>query len=199
MSSRPTSMTRRPLLVLVAGAPATGKTTLARHLSDVLRLPLLSKDPVREILAEGLGVQSFVESRILPPIAFRILYAVVAQLLSAGVGAVVEANFFRGTSEPELRLLVQGACAVLVHCQTPENVSMRRFVERFEQGGRHWSSSEGERAEIRAGQRPDAWDRAEPLDADDWQDLQGRLLDAVGGYTRLAYVAGGWRNEQGQV
>ena len=40
----------QPLLVLVTGAPGSGKTTLGRRLSDALRLPVIAKDTFREII-----------------------------------------------------------------------------------------------------------------------------------------------------
>src|SRR5215475_7164343 len=45
----------RRLVVLVNGLPAAGKTTLARALSRRLRLPLFSKDVIKEAHADVLG------------------------------------------------------------------------------------------------------------------------------------------------
>lgn len=45
---------RRPLVVLVNGLPGSGKTTLAADLADELGLPLLSKDAIKETVADQL-------------------------------------------------------------------------------------------------------------------------------------------------
>ena len=45
----------RPLLVLVAGAPASGKTTLARRLAAELGLPVLHRDLIRNAIADAFG------------------------------------------------------------------------------------------------------------------------------------------------
>lgn len=37
-----------PLLVVVTGSPASGKSTLAEKLSESMRLPLLAKDAFKE-------------------------------------------------------------------------------------------------------------------------------------------------------
>lgn len=154
-----------PLLVIVSGAPASGKTTLARHLSQRLGLPLLDKDSLKEILAEELGeVRSVADSRTLGLAVFRTLYAVSHRILDAGVGLVLEANFFRGVAEPELAPLVSRTRAVLIHCSVQEEVSRRRYVERFQQGHRHWSHFDGERiARFGSGEFDDSWLRAQPL------------------------------------
>jgi adenylate kinase family enzyme len=47
----------RPLAVLVNALPGAGKTTLARTLSHHLELPLLSKDIIKETLADVLGTE----------------------------------------------------------------------------------------------------------------------------------------------
>lgn len=44
-----------PAVILVNGLPGAGKTTLARALSQRLRLPLLSKDVIKEAHADVLG------------------------------------------------------------------------------------------------------------------------------------------------
>jgi len=42
-------------LIVVSGAPGTGKSTIARALGADLRFPVLSLDPVKEALADVLG------------------------------------------------------------------------------------------------------------------------------------------------
>jgi 2-phosphoglycerate kinase len=46
---------RRPALILVSGAPATGKTTIAKSLSTQLRIPVIGKDAIKESLFETIG------------------------------------------------------------------------------------------------------------------------------------------------
>ena len=41
--------------ILVAGPPASGKTTLARQLSTLMALPVFSKDHIKERLFDTLG------------------------------------------------------------------------------------------------------------------------------------------------
>ena len=45
----------RAWFVLVAGWPASGKSTLATGLAAELGLPLLAKDEIKEALMDGLG------------------------------------------------------------------------------------------------------------------------------------------------
>ena len=43
-------------LIVVSGASGTGKSTIARELGAALRLPVLSLDPIKEALADVLGL-----------------------------------------------------------------------------------------------------------------------------------------------
>jgi predicted kinase len=126
-----------PRLILVGGTPASGKTTLARRIARTFRLPLLSRDEIKEALYDTLGAPDPVASRALGPASFAVLYAVLTRLLDAGVGAVVESNLYRGRSEAELRELAGRARTVLVHCETTASEIRRRYLERAGSDVRH--------------------------------------------------------------
>ncbi len=80
----------RPPLVIVGGAPASGKTTLAHLLARELRLPLLARDTLKECLMDSLGSPSRARSRELGAASYGVLFVVLDRLLEAGVGAILE-------------------------------------------------------------------------------------------------------------
>lgn len=126
-----------PLLVVVSGAPGSGKTTLTARLAPALGLPLLSKDRLQHVLLDALGASDAEAGRQLGAATFMQMYFVAGQLLDARAGAVLEANFLRGISEQHLAPLAGRARAVVVHCHTTPELTVRRFRERFERGERH--------------------------------------------------------------
>ena len=50
--------------ILVAGMPASGKSTIAVRISEALGIPMLSKDSIKEVLFDDLGFHSRAEKVI---------------------------------------------------------------------------------------------------------------------------------------
>lgn len=128
---------RRPPLVLVGGAPGSGKTTLAPVLARELGLPLLARDGIKEVLFDALGAPDRTQSCRLGGASYDLLFATAGWLLDAGVGAVVESNWRRGRSEAELVPLAARARTALVHCRADRAEVVRRAAARAADGSRH--------------------------------------------------------------
>ncbi|MFN8526385.1 MAG: AAA family ATPase [Chloroflexota bacterium] len=132
-----TADVQRPRLVLVGGAPGSGKTTLAARLVAELRVPLLMRDELKEAMANDLPAANPEESARLGAAAYGVLYVAARRMLLAGVGLVMESNFHRGRSEQDIRPLLDLADAVLIHCGGDPSEIARRFIARAGSEGRH--------------------------------------------------------------
>jgi predicted kinase len=127
----------RPLLIIVGGPPASGKSTLAEWLAEEFRLPLLSRDAFKEAMMDAIGSPDSETSHEYGAAAYKILAILQQQLVKAGVGAVLESNFLRGVSEQDLEPILPRSRSVAIYCETTVEESLRRFAERARNGDRH--------------------------------------------------------------
>jgi predicted kinase len=87
-------MTPLPALVVVTGPPGAGKSTIAAALRERLGLPLIAKDALKEVLGDALEFAGDRhESRRLGVATFHVQFAVLRELLAAGVSVIAEGNF----------------------------------------------------------------------------------------------------------
>jgi predicted kinase len=120
--------------VVVGGAPATGKTTLALALGVSLGLPVITKDDIKEALAAPFATGDREWSKQLGVAAYSALYAVAERILAAGQGLILESNFWHPDSEAALRELARLAPTVVIVCRTTDELRRRRFAERAAHG-----------------------------------------------------------------
>lgn len=124
--------------VLVAGPPASGKSTLAAALSRELQIPLFSKDSIKELLFDTVGFRSRAEKVALGVGSLEILYYAAGQVLERGGSVILENNFETGSRPGLEALLARFSCAVATVLLTgDEAVFYRRFLQRDLSPGRH--------------------------------------------------------------
>lgn len=120
-------------IVLVSGAPGTGKTTLAIPLAAHLNFPLISKDDIKEAIWEALDPPSsdLPWSRRIGGAAMGVLWALAAR----SPCAVLEANFRPHSEYERSRLTALDAHIVEVYCHCSAEEAARRYAMRA--GTRH--------------------------------------------------------------
>lgn len=116
--------TRKPLMVIVSGAPGAGKTTLAKALADYLRVPHVPRDDIlrgMELTRGGdinrgkEGVQAY--------------FGVLTHMLGAGISLVTDGTLYRGLSEKDVKeIFVPIATVINVHVRAHHE--FERFAKR---------------------------------------------------------------------
>ena len=123
--------------ILLAGMPATGKSTMAKVLSKRLKLPAISKDSIKELLFDNVGFQSRAEKVNLGIASMEIMYYTAGQLMKAGQPFILENNF--ESSEKGMKNLVEKYqySALTLTLTGDYKVIYQRFLERESSPDRH--------------------------------------------------------------
>lgn len=108
-------------LVIVTGRLGSGKTTLGAALARALRVPLLSRDELKE----GMG-------RATNAAASDLFFATLELWLRAGVDVVGEAAFQHRVWAPRFEVLSALADIRLVVCEVPPALAWQRVQWRIE-------------------------------------------------------------------
>jgi len=126
-------------LVVVSGAPSSGKTTIGKQLATGLGFPFLGKDSLKETLFDTLGSKDRDWSRQLGKASIELLYLFAAAELSAGRSCIVESNFKREWDRNRLLDMrnTNGARILNVHCHAQSEVLFDRFRKRANGTDRH--------------------------------------------------------------
>ena len=98
--------------VVVSGAPATGKTTVAALLADDLMLPLLSLDVMKEALGDSLGLGDEAWSDRVGDAAAEIVF----RLAGSFPGVIVE-GWWRGARRDRAMQAFSGWIEVFCRCE----------------------------------------------------------------------------------
>lgn len=126
-------------LIIVSGIVCTGKTTVAKKLSETLHIPLVSKDMIKESLFDSLGYSDREYSKKIGVGSYRVMYLFIEELIKNKISLITETAF---SSEYDSKifnnLISKYSPKVLqIVCDTEKTVLFPRFVARSESGERH--------------------------------------------------------------
>lgn len=128
-----------PALVVVTGAPGSGKSTTARALAERLGFPLAAKDDVKELLWDEVGPGDRDRFLLYGRASYPILLWFARANLLAGTSVLLEANFTPDVAGRELHALHSLVPFTLVQvlCRADPETCLARFRARHASGHRH--------------------------------------------------------------
>ena len=124
----------KPLLLVIAGPPGSGKTTLSRAIGDRLGLPVLCRDGIKEGVVFTTGE---LVSHGTPRAAalFELFYELLDAYLLSGVSVIAEAAFRSDLAPDELLGRQEVALLKMIRCTTSDTVWFDRFRRRGSRPG----------------------------------------------------------------
>ncbi|RPI94305.1 MAG: ATP-binding protein [Chloroflexi bacterium] len=128
-----------PTLIIVTGRPAAGKSTLAKWLSQEIKLPLVSKDSIREELFDRLGWKDRKWAQDLGKASIDMMFYFARAELEVGHSIIMDNAFHPLVSKPRFQTLKEQyhAESIQIVCDSDRETLFRRFKTRADSGTRH--------------------------------------------------------------
>ena len=128
----------RPIIIIITGRPAAGKSTLAKWLSHELQISVVSKDRIREELFERLGWKDREWAEMLGKASVDMMfYFARAELV--GHSIIMDNAFNPVLSVSRFQALKDQfkADSIQIICNAADEILYERFKARAESGSRH--------------------------------------------------------------
>ena len=125
-------------LIILAGMPASGKTTFVNKLSRALNYQVLEKDAIKEELFDVIGFENYTQKRLMDTAATAVLLRCADSLLSTGQSMIMVNNFRRDAEEQVQKLVDKHGCNCLfIFFGGDGDVFFERYNQRDLRGERH--------------------------------------------------------------
>lgn len=129
----------RPTIIIVTGRPAAGKSTLAKWLSQELKLPSVSKDSIREELFDRLGWKDRKWAQELGKASVDMMFYFARAELQVGHSLIMDNSFYPPVSNPRFQALKEQyhAESIQIVCDSDRETLFQRFKSRADSDNRH--------------------------------------------------------------
>lgn len=126
-------------IIIVTGRPAAGKSTLAKWLSQELKLSLVSKDSIREELFDRLGWKDRKWAQELGKASVDMMFYFAKAELEVSHSIIMDNAFYPPISNPRFQALKEHyhAESIQIVCDSDRETLFQRFKHRAETGNRH--------------------------------------------------------------
>ena len=129
----------RSTIIIVTGRPAAGKSTIAKWLSQQLKLPLVSKDSIREELFDRLGWKDRKWAQELGKASVDMIFYLARAELEVDRSIIMDNSFYPPVSNPRFQALKEqySAESIQIVCDSDRETLFQRFRSRADSGSRH--------------------------------------------------------------
>ena len=118
------------MLVIIAGRPGSGKTTLARILAAGIRCPLISRDEIKEGYINTVNKEHAKITKEENIQIYETFFNTIELLLDNNITIIAEAAYQHKLWQPKFEVLREKSDIKIIVCKTDPDLAYNRFLER---------------------------------------------------------------------
>jgi predicted kinase len=128
-----------PNIIIMTGRPASGKSALAKWLSIELKLPLVSKDSIREQLFDRWSWKDRKWAQEFGKASVDMMFYFAQAELEVGHSIIMDNSFYPPVSNPRFQALKEQyhTESIQIVCNSDRETLFQRFKSRADSGNRH--------------------------------------------------------------
>jgi hypothetical protein len=123
-------MPDKPKCIIVTGRPGAGKSTLSKELANLLYMPVISRDEIKEGYVNTFGVRHDELPTDSNRVATETFFDTVLFLLARKISLIIEAAFQHRVWQPRMDALTTSAKVCFVICSIDPEIAVRRHLHR---------------------------------------------------------------------
>jgi predicted kinase len=118
-------------IIIIAGYPASGKTTFAKQLSEELNIPYFNLDSIKSAIGEIIKINSWEESKSIGNASFLVLMYILESFMKVNKTLIIENSFIKNhevTIEQLIKNYEYEVMTYILKCDL--KLLHKRFIER---------------------------------------------------------------------
>lgn len=125
-------------LIIITGAPASGKSSIAENVGKKTNIDVISKDAFKIELFEKYGFSNHSEKKKLSIQGEKIMYETIEKYISLNRDLIVDNNFKNFDSLRDILSKCSNAVKTkCIYCVADYSILAKRYNERISSGNRH--------------------------------------------------------------
>jgi len=123
-------LSNKPRCIIVTGRAGAGKTTLSKKLGQQLRMPVISRDEIKEGYVNTFGVKHDQLSPDTDRFVSNFFFDIVCQYLANNVSVIIEAAFQHSVWEWGMSRIIELSQPHIILCSVDEQTAAQRHLQR---------------------------------------------------------------------